>query len=129
MAIDPKETKNSLFGGLKKAPPVQPKVEPEQIQSEEPKQQEAKTDQKWQSFDKVTALLTTEQKEGLDRVAKKIMKFRSKELKGHESKERITANTLIRSLIDLFLEKEADSNMKILADEEAVKEWVKEISD
>jgi len=134
MAIDPNETKNSLFGGLKKAEPT-PEIEPEKIKQpepiqqtvEEPKQQEEKAEQKWQSFDKVTALLTTEQKEGLDRVAKKIMKYRSRDLKGHESKERITANTLIRALIDIFLEKEADSDMKILADEEAVKEWVKSL--
>lgn len=80
---------------------------------------------KWQSLDKVTVLLTAEQKEGLDRVAKKVMKFRSRDLKGNDSKERITANTLIRALVENFLRLEDSMQMEVLSSEEDVHEWVK----
>jgi len=133
MAIDSQETKNSLFGGLKKDPIInQPehqatpeKINKEIISIEEKSNDSEQSLPKWQSLDKVTALLTTEQKEGLDRVAKKIMKYRSRNLKGNESKERITANTLIRGLIENFLALEDSLQMEILSSEEDVYKWIK----
>ncbi|CAF23758.1 hypothetical protein [Candidatus Protochlamydia amoebophila] len=138
MAINPQETKNSLFSGLKSTSqkPLeevkpesaslnyihQPKINNES--SELQVQSVIGQKPKWQSLDKVTALLTAEQKEGLDQVAKKIMKFRSRDLKGNDSKERITANTLMRALIDIFLEKENHLSMEILVDEDDVRKWI-----
>jgi hypothetical protein len=52
------------------------------------------------------------------------MKFRSRNLKGNDSKERITANTLMRALIDIFLEKENHLSMEILVDEDDVRKWI-----
>lgn len=135
MAINPQETKNSLFGGLKKDPIViQPEYQApsEEINKEVVPVEENSIDSdqalpKWQSLDKVTALLTTEQKEGLDRVAKKIMKYRSRDLKGNDSKERITANTLIRGLIENFLALEGALKMEILSSEEDVHAWIKDV--
>jgi putative protein kinase ArgK-like GTPase of G3E family len=82
---------------------------------------------KWQNLDKVTVLLSTEQKEGLDRLAKKIMKYRSSITKGNLDKERITANTLIRVLVDVFLERENQLEMEVIADEEAVCKWIEKL--
>ena len=114
------KAKDSLFGNIKKAKepqsieteiksetlshhvdPAPPLAEVNKPGTEENR---AETSAKWQQFDKVTALLTSEQKEGLAHsIAKRLMKHRSKELKGNEDKERITANTLIRALIrELF---------------------------
>jgi hypothetical protein len=89
-------------------------------------QQEAQAVPKWQTLDKVMVLLTTEQKEGLDRIAKRIMKFRSKEIKGQE-KERITANTLIRALVDNFLKHEESVQLEVVTSEDDVKEWVRKL--
>jgi hypothetical protein len=75
----------------------------------------------------VTTLLTEEQKEGLDRVARKIMKYRASSMKGQSEKERITANTLIRALIESFLKKEGKASMEILASEEDVQKWVEDV--
>lgn len=82
---------------------------------------------KWQSLDKVTVLLSAEQKEGLDRVAKRIMKFRSDATKGSQDKERITANTLMRVLIDVFLEKENQLPMEVITNEETARKWVEKL--
>ena len=139
MAIDTKETKNSLFGGLTKG-----YVKPEQIRPSESKAPENVIphdeiitqhvtepirDQaipKYQTFDKVTALLTTNQKDGLDRIAKRIMKQRSKEQKGIE-KERITANTIMRALIDNFLEVEEFIKHGDISSESEAYEWIKKM--
>lgn len=135
MAINPQETKNSLFGGLKKDPIIiqqksqslSEEIHKETISIEKKSSDSDQLLPKWQSLDKVTALLTTKQKEGLDRVSKKIMKYRSRNLKGNDSKERITANTLIRALIENFLTLEDSLQMEILSSEEDVYEWIKRI--
>lgn len=147
--IDPIETKNSLFGGLKssaKRSESQPKFDenPESSNLHSPKDEIANSSSlptqstigadvsveekpKWLMLDKVTVLLTTEQKEGLDRVAKKIMKNRSKELKGKEDKERITANTLIRALVTKFLSLEDLGSNEVLSSEKDVHAWIGKI--
>lgn len=82
---------------------------------------------KWQSLDKVTVLLSTEQKEGLDKIAKKIMKYRSDATKGSQEKERVTANTLMRVLVDAFLERESQLEMEVIIDEEAARKWIEKL--
>lgn len=138
MALDTNETKNSLFGGLakggKKKDPIESneKNTPDTVISRneykappsEPISTQTKP--KYQTFDKVTALLTSKQKEGLDRVAKRIMKQRA-DLTKREDKERITANTIIRSLIDNFLENEESVKHEIISSEQEVYEWIKKM--
>lgn len=137
--IDTTATKNSLFGGLKaevkpleviselkqapeeklilvKRKELDPKIKNEQVKKNNPK---------WLSLDKVTVLLTTDQKDGLDRVAKKIMKRRSKQLKVSDNKERITTNTLIRALVNHFLEIEESFESEVLLSEQDVQKWIK----
>ncbi len=138
MALDTDKTKDTLFGGIKKAamvkeqPPTIP-TPPAAIICDIPTQRDnidptfekdPRTLPKWQQLDKVTVLLSTEQKEGLDRVAKKLMKFRSNQLRGIEEKERITANTILRSLIDNFLELEDSLQLETLTSEKEVREWI-----
>ncbi len=130
MALDIGEAKNSLFGNMKSsAKKVEPEDEllkfdkPEEINTPESEQ----GNPKWQTLDKVTVLLTTEQKIGLDRIAKNIMKFRSKELKGNDEKERITANTLIRALVENLISIEASILMEVMSSENDVQKWVKRL--
>ena len=138
MALDP-GTKDRLFGGLKQPSKEQPKKDLPHIEStaapEETQQPEISkkisagttrkpASPKWQTLDKVTVLLTTEQKEGLDRVARKLMKYRSNELKGRDDKERITANTLIRGLVEVFLQSERSIQLETLSSEDDVCEWI-----
>lgn len=149
MAIDKDSAKNSLFGNIKKAAEQEkihalPQQEqqaqspqasnPQHIEEQEPIANQArkspetwKSKPKWQSFDKVTTLLTTEQKSGLDRIAKKIMKFRSSKLKGNDDKERITANTLIRALVENLISLETSMPMETLSSEKDVQEWVRKV--
>lgn len=149
MAIDTSETRNSLFGSVKKAAKSVSSAEESTLSKEDSQESslEAKktnkherpeeqaknapgveNQPKWQTFDKVTTLLTSEQKEGLDRVAKKIMKFRSKQLKGNDNKERITTNTLIRVLIDIFLQREQKHDFQeVVSSEDDVREWVRKL--
>ncbi len=122
MALD-KGAGDSLFGSLKKPAAERVEVTPEK-DTDAIKAVQAEPTAKWQTLDKVTVLLTTEQKEGLDRVAKKLMKYRSKDLKGNESKERITANTLMRALIENFLDMEEAMQLEVLSSEDDVHKWV-----
>jgi hypothetical protein len=114
MALDTGNAKDKLFGNLKKEK-IEPKEELPEKEEQIPK---------WQSFDKVTTLLTPEQKAGLDAVARSLMKYRSSRTKGKD-KERITSNTLIRALIDAFLEKKDSYQLEVLITEEEVKKWIK----
>jgi hypothetical protein len=82
---------------------------------------------KWQTLEKVSVLLSAEQKEGLDKIAKRIMRSRSEATKGNQDKERITANTLMRVLIDAFLEREKDLPMKIITNEDEARLWVDQL--
>ncbi|HEY4830951.1 MAG TPA: hypothetical protein VIH61_00085 [Waddliaceae bacterium] len=120
-AINQEDTKNTLFGNCKN-------TSKEVIVPQQPQRlNETATGQKiakYQNYDKVTALLTPEQKLGLDRVVKRIMKHRASALKGSADKERITANTLLRALIEHFLKSEPGKQMDVLACEEDVYKWI-----
>jgi hypothetical protein len=52
------------------------------------------------------------------------MKYRSRDLKGNEDKERITTNVIIRALIENFLSKEESFPMEVLSSETDVHEWI-----
>ena len=79
MAIDTDDTKNSLFGGLSKSEKKTSHVKHEKQVVEHPREEKTSEEveqpqgisstAKYTTFDKVTALLTTEQKESLDRIA------------------------------------------------------------
>ena len=98
MAIDRNSTKDSLFP--KK--PVKAKSENSiPVPSLSFGVQNIGTSDVPKSLDKITLPMNTDQKEKLDVLAKRLMKFRKA-----AGKERITANTLIRSLISVFLENE-----------------------
>lgn len=121
MALD-KNKANSLFGGFKQHPAVECKTpfkEQKSIESDI-----VASSAKWKSLDKVTVLLTQKQKEGLDAIAKKLMKHRSKNADKAENRERITANMLIRGLIDNLLEREEDLILDSLNFEHDVKLWL-----
>ena len=142
MALD-SDTQNSLFGNLKKSiertvpkeiqhenmlvkPTLEIKIEKAlNVSKKSIEINVAYPTPKWQTFDKVTVLLAAEHKEGLDRVAKKLMKYRSNELKGKDDKERITANTLIRALTQSFLNLEGSMKLETLSSEDDVFKWVK----
>lgn len=132
MALDKDATKDSLFGGLKKTAKHAPAeetivVQPSPAPSASITTQDPATAPKWQQLDKVTVLLTAEEKEGIDRIARRLMKHRSNALKGKQDKERITANSLIRCLIDVFLEKEESLELEIITSENEVREWVRKV--
>lgn len=140
MAIDTKKARDSLFGGVSRkemhpVPSTTPKSPTINLPEKDPDPEQlndrldvgrSQLVPKYQTFDKVTALLTTEQKDGLDRVAKRIMKQRANVIKGH-NKERITANTIIRALIDNFLEFEGSIENDVISSESDVCEWIKKM--
>lgn len=124
-------TGDSLFGSAKKKAEQSPMMPipalkmQNMVQLEGEHVTEEANPAKWQNLDKVTVLLASHQKEGLDRIAKKLMKHRSKALQGVEEKERITANMLIRAMSEVLLEKENNMDLATLASEKDVIEWLR----
>lgn len=123
MAIDQEETKNTLFGNIKKHAKVKDSPK-EEVRIESKKEAQPA---KWETLDRVTVLLTEEQKDGLDKLARKLMKFRARETRGNPGKERITANTFIRVLIDNLLEREAGLPLEVISSEEELKLWTSKL--
>lgn len=130
MAIDKDKAKDNLFGNLKKPakqePPAHQAVielpcEPEQVTAPMPA-----SIAKFMTFDKVTALLPAEQKEQLDRIARRMMKQRTHAAKKGNS-ERITTNTVLRALISNFLECEDLFDHDVLYTESDVQAWIKKM--
>lgn len=77
-------------------------------------------------MERVTVVLTPQQKDGLDLLAKQLMRNRPRTtLNESIEKERITANTVMRALVDILLEKGEFTNLPILHNEEDVKAWLK----
>jgi len=107
VALDRQETRDTLFG--RKRVPLNP---PEEVVKILPDQMSVKADpisndNPWEYIERVTVPLRVEQKEGIDRIAKNIMRNRAKGPFHNEGNERITGNTIIRALIDCLLEKES----------------------
>lgn len=78
---------------------------------------------KYLSFDKVTVLLKNEHKTFLDLLAKRIHKSR---IPSHRA-ERITANTIIRCLIDLLNENQGECVFSNIHTEMELKEELRKI--
>lgn len=100
MVLDKEETKNSLFGGLKESSTptsTSPKTKevPKSATSNLPK---------WRTLEKVTVLLTNQQRDAVEDLARTIMRHRSSSDIKSEDRERITANTVVRALIDNLIE-------------------------
>lgn len=129
MALDKQETSNSLFGNIKKATKQPPKeVIPASLGGLEVKSElVAPTNEEWEFIERITLPLSVEQKEGVDRIAKNIMRNRSKSPFNKEKRERITANTIIRVLIDNLLEKEELLAGAAVNTEEEARLWVKRV--
>ncbi len=78
---------------------------------------------KWQEFAKVNTLLKCEQKDFLDKLSKQAMRSR----KSGKGKERITANTFLRCLIDVLKERAGKVNLTDIADEKELRKRLSEI--
>ena len=118
MAIDPEETKKSLFGGLRTSQTS--KVE----KSATSKAKGPPSLPKWKRLEKVTVLLTNEQRDAIEDLARQVMRFRSKESLPKEDRERITANTVVRALLDGFICKASSLEMEAISNEDELKEWL-----
>jgi hypothetical protein len=134
MAINAEDTKNTLFGGITK-----PKTaEVKKLKTQEvPESKTAKHTEpdisnnskssklpKWKTLEKVTVLMTNTQKDAIDDLARKLMRLRSHEVNPKEERERITANTIFRALLDNFLSRIDLLDMKKVYDEDELKEWL-----
>jgi hypothetical protein len=123
MPIDRNEAKNTLFGGLKKS------HTPEEKKQQTPKENKFASSElpKWRTFEKVTVLLSSEQKDAIDELSKKFMRYRSQQASTPESRERITANSIFRSLLSIFIEKSKSLDMTAVQNEEELAEWVRQV--
>lgn len=79
------------------------------------------------TWEKVSIYLIPGQKERLDFIAKKIMKFRAKFFITRNQKERITANALIRALIENFLKLEDSLQMESVCSEKDLYKWIEKL--
>lgn len=134
MAINKQEAADSLFGMVKKTTVEKEKPTSKMIPIEQhPKEASqsnlvAAAESKWKNHEKVTVVFTFDQKEGLDRLAKQIQRNRPKHtFEQVNNRERITANTLLRALVDLFLEEGPFSEPPEINNEVEVKEWLRKV--
>ena len=102
---------------------------PNQVIEQQEGDKAAPSTAKWHILDKVIVPLTMQQKEGLDRIAKQLMRERSKNAlyKERKDRERITANTLMRALADILLEEGIFNEVPAVYSEEETKSWLKQI--
>ena len=139
MVIDAEETKNSLFGGLKTSTP---KTEKKQLTSEVAKlatckvetapipplpQDQAPALPKWKTLEKVTVLLTNQQRDAIEDLARSIMRNRSQNSPSKDDRERITANTVVRALIDNLIDTVSGLKMKEIKNEDELKLWLQQL--
>jgi hypothetical protein len=123
MVIDPEETKRSLFGGLRNS--ATSKVEKSKTSSV--KNVEPTSLPKWKRLEKVTVLLTNEQRDAIEDIARQVMRFRSKEPDCKSDRERITANTVVRALLESFICKAPSLEMEAISNEEELRRWVERL--
>ena len=123
MVIDPEETKKSLFGGLR--------------ESSSPKASSSKTKEveklgtsnipKWKTLEKVTVLLTNQQRDAVEDLARTIMRHRSSGDPAKAERERITANTVVRALIDNLIDTIPALKIQEISNEEELKSWLQQV--
>jgi hypothetical protein len=123
VVIDPEETKKSLFGGLKesKTPQVHKSKTPEVANTRTPPLP------KWKTLEKITVLLTNQQRDAIEDLARTIMRYRPQESTFKEDRERITANTVVRVLIDILIETVPSLKMQELRNEDELKSWLRQL--
>jgi hypothetical protein len=126
MAIDREETKNQLFGGFQKCKtPEVPNVGVSVVKEGTPQNKpETPKLPKWKTLEKVTVLLTSEQKDQMDELARKLMRFRHKEGGSFDDKERITANSVVRVILDNVIEKIDTLEIQKILTEDELKTWM-----
>lgn len=67
------------------------------------------------------------QKDALDDIARKIMRFRAQHTAVKEDRERITANTVFRALIDNFIDRFPYIKMEPIQNEDELREWLQRL--
>ena len=122
MAIDREETKNQLFGGFQKS--RTPEVQKEKSPVVSIDKSETSKLPKWKTLEKVTILLTSEQKDHMDDVARKLMRFRQKGCSPLDDKERITANSVVRVILDNVIERIDALEIQNIRTENELKTWM-----
>ncbi len=107
-----------------KAPRKPPEIK--ELSNEEPKQSPIEASSQWPTHERQTIILTIRQKEELDRLAKQIMRSRLRHtFQKVTERECVTANTLIRALIDILLENREFPIPPEINTEEEARSWLK----
>ena len=119
MVIDAEETKKSLFGGLKSSTPKS-----KNLQTPEVANSATTCLPKWKTLEKVTVLLTNQQRDAIEDLARSIMRHRPQASPSKEDRERITANTVVRALIDNLIETVPSLKMEEIKNEDDLKLWL-----
>jgi hypothetical protein len=123
MTFDPEEAKKSLFGGLSNSATSKGKKNA----TSKAKESAFAALPKWKRLEKVTVLLTNEQRDAIEDMARQVMRFRSKGAVSKENRERITANTVVRALLDSFLCKASLLEMEAISNEDELKCWLERL--
>lgn len=79
---------------------------------------------KWKTLEKITVLLTSEQRDAMDDLARTLMRFRSHGNLSKDERERITANTIFRALLDNFLSKANSLDIEAIQNEDELRKWI-----
>jgi len=79
---------------------------------------------KWKTLEKITVLLTSEQRDAMNDLAKTLMRFRSHEDLSKDERERITANSIFRALLDNFISKANSLEIEAIQNEDELRKWI-----
>lgn len=130
MKLDEKQASDSLFGNLKKESKEKKKViAKKETVNEKPQKQRTplkKKRVKNRRLISVNTALKENHKDFLDSLSKKIMRSRSSK-STQENCQRITGNSILRSLLDCLLEREGEINYEEIDNEEALTQRLKEV--
>ncbi len=79
---------------------------------------------KWKTLEKITVLLTSEQRDAVDDLVRTLMRFRSHEDVSKDERERITANSIFRALLDNFISKAISLEIEAIQNEDELRKWI-----
>lgn len=133
--IDKQAASDSLFGKIKQQSHEREKLNPVSVASqthvrptENIEQDLTKLNPQSQEYEKISIDLTIPQREGLAGLARQIMRNRPKHTYERTTpRERITGSTLMRALIDIFLEEGQFTSFPVINTEEDAKAWIKKM--
>jgi hypothetical protein len=126
-ALDVQNASDTLFGNIKKQAKTKKDILPPEVTENVISVSKTSTITLKNEVDKVTVFISSEQKDFLESVAKKVMRNRPKNQTPELRKERITSNTILRALLQNFLRCDHLLDDKLIYNEADAVKWLEKV--